>query len=288
MKLYSFFNEYIPICWFFLWRDLLEIALFSISFSYLFYWLSQDKTKNLIPYVYMYGGLIGAAYFLQLPTVLPGLLFLAPIICTFFFLVHQKTLQRNFIACSALNQIHTPSPTLWSQELIRACVKYIYQHEFVMCIIEGIDSLEPYLSCQQELHAPIQQDLLYLLLCHQNRHYALPILMCAGGMCGGLNVVWHEQEASILHTNHAHVPAQAVTITQTTDALFFVMYMHDNQPLSTVVHKGIITPSVSLHNLAVIMQKNSAGQQKHTHKKGEKYDHPFSKNDTYVSHSRMP
>src|SRR5690242_12597081 len=106
---------------FFTWRDALEILFLSTAVYYFSLWLTKDRTKNLLPAFYAYCALVFFAYNAQLTTLSQLLLLFSPMVGTIFFLLHQQTLQKNFVALRTLQPARRNNDD-WLETLIQTAL----------------------------------------------------------------------------------------------------------------------------------------------------------------------
>jgi hypothetical protein len=151
------------------WRDILEIFALTYAFYFFIRWLAIDTQKNLIGYFYGYWALLGATYYLQLSTLTPLLLISLPLGIIMLCVLHQHTLQKNFITLKKITVKPTPK-AYWVVELVRACVQALHKQKDVVCIIQKNDSLLDFLKIPSFFNSDVTTDLLDMLLstCPQN------------------------------------------------------------------------------------------------------------------------
>ncbi len=157
MPFLSFFNSS---C--FIWQDIVEIIFFSIFIYFLTIWLSRDKKKNLVYYFYCVCTLFIISHILCFYTIESFLWAYLPVIVVFFVLIHQKTLQSNFIGLTKITNFSQPIEH-WYAEVIRASKKAIDQKSSLAFIIEKKQSLSGLLAPTYLLQAPIQNNLIHFL-----------------------------------------------------------------------------------------------------------------------------
>ncbi|MBA3752183.1 hypothetical protein H0X06_05345, partial [Candidatus Dependentiae bacterium] len=103
------------------YRDTIEVLLISLIIYYILLWLKRDTEKNLLGGIYIYSALFFTVHYFDLH-VLRFLLFASsPLVALFFIIIHQETLQKNFVKLSVkpadlLEQNH------WIDELMQCCL----------------------------------------------------------------------------------------------------------------------------------------------------------------------
>src|SRR5580700_2502155 len=101
------------------WRDIVEIVSLSTAIYYFSSWLKNDSHKNLSIPFYLYISSFIVAHYLNLQVLSSLLLFSSPIIFTIFILVHQKSLQKNFVVATRID-LDQRYKRDWLEELIKA------------------------------------------------------------------------------------------------------------------------------------------------------------------------
>lgn len=194
------------------WRDSIEILFFAVALFYAAQWLKQDRTQPLLGYLYSYLALTLGSYFFGLFSVSYALCALSPACAMVFILIHQKTLQRNYVALRNLTprkQLHNAN---WVELLVRSCLVTMNNKKPVMCVIEQRDSLAQFIWAPFILNSYVQPGLIELLL--QNPTYdhnsflwlnhegKLQAIACNWQQFGQeqtFSTVWHED--ALLYTS---------------------------------------------------------------------------------------
>lgn len=154
---------------FFTWRDGIEILFFATSLYYTAVWLKKDRQQPLLGYVYGYLALALGSYFCGLFTMSSTLFALAPVAAMVFVLIHQNTLQRNYVTLRNLTPRKQTQHTNWVELLVRSCLVAMNNEKSVTCVIEQRDSLHQFIWAPFVLNSFVQPGLLELLL--QNPSY---------------------------------------------------------------------------------------------------------------------
>ncbi len=205
-------------------RDALEIIFFSCVVYRFSRWLKQDHQKNLIPYVYTYASVTACAYYMPLPTVALFLLVSAPVGLVALIVLHQETLQKNFITLKNYVPAQRDN-TDWVETLIRSSLIAVNNNKTVRCVIETGDSLTTMLSTSLSLHAHVNQELLDIVFTSTACKPETMIWMSADGIIKGINTSWnaHYDTTWVDHTMHnlAQWKQDALVFTKKTDALIF-------------------------------------------------------------------
>lgn len=176
---------------FWIWRNALEICIFSILFYQLALYLRKDNSKNLLPYFYGYCAVACAAYFLQLSALSSFLFIFAPAAVCLFILFHQETLQRNFVALKT-QAVQQPSFEGSIEILIRCMLIALNNKQEVSVLIEYQDKLDDFVDCTYSINSPLNHDLLMLLLESPSIDHKKMIWITHAGMIRGINATWHD------------------------------------------------------------------------------------------------
>lgn len=264
------------------WSALLEIAIFSVIFYSFLRWLAQDKQKNLIGWFYGYVCMYSLAWQLNLMTIHLFLVLGAPFMLFIFCMLHQKTLQKNFISLNALQSPTQITHNHWLEELMQACLHGINTKKEIFVFIERADSLDLFLSASYFIKAPIQQPLLQLLM--NNADDQITLWVTHNGMLQALNphyltsedTYWMAKEIQQLPTWQQ----KALLITQSSTTIAFSI-----SPLSrqcTVIINDKITSQLQPSQALQLMQQYCLL----TRSRGESHDPLFktSFNQKQVTH----
>ncbi|MBA3954022.1 hypothetical protein H0X48_01765 [Candidatus Dependentiae bacterium] len=220
-QIYTFFSQELYIS---SWRDVLEITLFStITYGFLV-WLKKDVQKDLTYAFYSYYILLMGSYYCSLYTLTTVLLSAIPVVLTLFILVHQETLQKNFVVLKKMQK--TPKEDIhWIDELMKILLNAVNNKKDIIGVIERCDSLQDILKAPYSFYADIKKDAFDILL--EKHSYTQEHLL------------WLNQEGKLIATNAswqlelndewispdvlalAKWKQDAIFITSKTDALVF-------------------------------------------------------------------
>ncbi len=155
----------IPFWWYLLiarWQDIVEIAILSTGIYYFSLWLLQDKQKPLVLSFYGYCLALVATHHMQLTTINMLLMVLCPLALTVFILLHQETIQKNFISLHAIRPVQQPS-TDWIELIIRAALTSAGENKSVCYLLEKKDDLATFVTSSNPTEAPVSLPLLRLI-----------------------------------------------------------------------------------------------------------------------------
>lgn len=263
---------------FWIWRNVIEIFIFSFLFYKTSLFLKRDKTKNLLPYFYGYCSIAFISYFLQLPTLNYALLIFAPAALCLFIIFHQDTLQRNFVAMKNL----APQNNAFSDSLevlMRCMLIALNNKQEVQVLIEHHDKLDEFLDCSFKINSPLNYDLLLLLLESPSFDPKKMIWVTNTGIIRGINATWQDTltaKSAVGATQLLSARELAQWYSCKIDCLVFEL-----DPVArhfAVTAHGTTNPQVTSHHVLQILKKhslNSAVHQKSNH--GEIHASSFAK-----------
>lgn len=208
---------------FFGWRDFCEIVFFTAVIYYFSLWLNQDTTKNLLALVYGYITTLVVSHILQLTAITFFLLYFSPFALLLLIIMHQETLQRNFITLKKVtikkNQLHDD----WLEVLFQTCLQTINKNKSVTMLIEQQDILNEFLNIPFNLSTQINTEILNLLIDSESYNDNRFILLTNTGKLLGINVeckqlidsVWFDASLE----NYDSYKQKSFALTQKTDAV---------------------------------------------------------------------
>lgn len=278
MEWWSTLFAFIQQEWLFLtWRDAIEIFFFSSVIYYFLTWLNHDKQKNLVFWFYGYCILTFGAYTAQLHTMSIALFTCIPLVLMLFILIHQQTLQKNFIALKnitpKINKKHS-----WLENLMQASLHAINKNREIICIIERTDSLEQFLTTSCTFNADITRELLQLLINTTSAKEPIAFWVNHTGRLITINPTWHvhldetwtSDEIKTLHK----WKQDALFITEKSDALIFTI--SPTTRLFDVITKGKTVNKISAGHAFNLIKKHNCN----TDKEGEDNAYITAKNTT--------
>jgi len=262
MKLFEIIQEYF---WgynaFFYWRNTIEILFFTLLIYYFSVWLKKDRHKNLLPYFYGYCFLALFSHVTQLTTMSYFLFLFAPVATMLFITIHQKTLQKNFVALKNI----TPAKRIlgqWPEVLIRSCLVALNDNKEIQCVIENKDSLEDFIESPLILHANMDQTLLHILQESDIFNQHQMIWLNTQGKLVGLNTTIKED--IILDLTNEESPnihswkENAILLSSKTDSLF--LRILPTKRTFDLVFNGKLVDNINANNALHILQKYATTQ----------------------------
>lgn len=204
------------------YKDGIEVVFFATVIYYILLWLRRDEQKNLLGAFYSYSGLFFASYYLDLPVMSFALFITAPIVALIFIILHQETLQKNFVhIIQAAPKV--PSAHHWVDELVKCCLMALNRHREIILIIEKNDQLKNLIHAPYFIYAELKKDVFDILLEKHitgndymvwiNHQGKLVAINCTWKT--HLDSTWVSSEALHMHPWKQH----ALFITSKTDAL---------------------------------------------------------------------
>ncbi|HAU30314.1 MAG: hypothetical protein UV79_C0001G0050 [candidate division TM6 bacterium GW2011_GWF2_43_17] len=225
--------------WLISWRDILEILFFSSVIYRIIRWLNHDKQKNLVLGFYSYISIFFLSYYLNISGITFFLLVSAPAIAMLFILLHQKTLQRNYVALKS-----TPtSPEIadrWIEELLQAFLHGVNKNRHMIGIIERKAHLEPFFIARCLFNTPISRELLTLLTNSTQTEEIATFWVNEEGKLIAFNPIWNVEQDEIwlapdLKIAEKHKQDAAV-ISQQSDAI--IIFLSPENRLFDVIFEG--------------------------------------------------
>lgn len=226
-----------------LWRDCIEILFYSLFIYSFCCWLKSDKTKKLVAYFLGYCCVTVACHKAQLPTVAPLLISYAPVALLLFIVLHDKTLQKNFVALRSvtpkINRCHD-----WIGILLSSIITVINKNKGVTVVIENQDCLDRFLKNSSEINAQAGKYLLDLLFSSAMYDEKKMVWIDSSGKIRGINVSWLDEknvhDDSFLFTTH-------------TDAI--VLASNPIARTFTTIHRGKELRNIPAHHVNAIIKK---------------------------------
>ncbi len=243
----------------FTWNDLFEISVITLGIYYGSRWLATDKRTHLLPAFYGYALLFITSYYLHTHTLTMLAMCSFPIIATIFFLVHQQTLQKNFIALKKSFNEHATSGE-WLSSFMRSCLIVINQKNPIFVLFERKDNLDSFVHSKLPVNTTTQQELLDALMASTAYHPQTMIWVTSNGLLKGLNSEWQvELDQTWLSVDIKKLDSwkqHALFITAKTDAL--LLHIEPTSRQCTIITQGKAVERLRLEQ-AMTMLNNYVG-----------------------------
>ena len=231
-------------------KDIIEILSIASGLYFFSIWLKQDHQKPLVLYFYSTCSLVVLTNLIYLPTLSNLLTTIFPVIIMLFILIHQRSLQQNFVALRNIQ----PAPNIntnWLETLLRTCIIAANNKQTVNCLIEGQDNLTNLVSCSLTVKAKLEPELLDALVTSNNYDVNKMIWLSNTGLLIGLNT-------NLIITNtldkKENFQEQAIWFTKQTDCLIF--RMHPQTKNFDLVTQGKSIENVAMDQAIKLMRKH--------------------------------
>jgi len=236
--------------------DYVEIMFFSTVIYYFSLWIAQDSHKNLLAYFYGYCILIGITYTTQLNSIYFFLTFFAPVILIFFIIMHESTLQKNYVMLR--NTVSSKKEERnWLDRLIRICLSSMNNNMPLICIIERSNSLTTALKDAVLLEASIHTGILEMLINAPTFNPEKMVWVNKQGTLIGINAQWKHHADPVLVNESAQKMAlfqqHALFYTTKTDAILL-----RSDPIThtfDIIADGMIFESVNTNTALKCLKK---------------------------------
>lgn len=267
------------------WHDVAEIICFSWIIYSFSAWISKDRQKSLLPAFYGYSLALGVTYFASLQTLNQFLLICAPIAVMLLIVVHQQTLQKNFIALKNITPTYSHQ-TDWLETLMRTSLIATNSKKNFLCVIERGNALINFLTTPLMVHADVQQGLLAIIIESNAFNPERMIWLNAQGNLLGINATlaadtvpheWVADEVKALDDWRS----QAIIITAKTDALVF--NITPNKKTFDLAIGGNMVENVNATQMLMLLKKYLYPAS--STKQGEIF---YGKSENYSTEQRQP
>lgn len=243
------------------WRDLLEIALLATLLYAFIRWLAEDQQKNLLGWFYGYSALLMTTYYLNLAALHTTMFIMTPIAMMIFFMLHQQTLQKNFITLMSISSKST-NLTHWLEELMQGCLYALNKNREIICIIQRHDALDQFITAGSIFNAEINRELLELLIDKIDHRGPLMLWTTQTGKLYAINPIWRAHVDEIWVTPEIKAlhkwKQDAIFITEKSDAITFSL--SPTTRLCTLIIEGKMVPDLSAHHAFALLKNYCSPQ----------------------------
>jgi hypothetical protein len=236
-------------------KDVIEIFSISAGLYYFSMWLKQDKQKSLVLYFYSINSLMIAGHLASLPTLNSALTMLYPSILMLFIVIHQRSLQKNFVTLKNIQPAQITNHN-WLEILLRSCIIAANNKRQISCLIEGHDTLNELVSAPFEIKSTLQPELLDALLTSTSYNQHKMIWLSSTGVLLGINTEWQLLD-SIVDNPASELDdwqRNCLLFTTKTDALAFRL-----NPLTKkfdIVTEGVLLEKIPTDQAIKLMRKH--------------------------------
>ncbi|MDR3646446.1 MAG: hypothetical protein P4L22_02815, partial [Candidatus Babeliales bacterium] len=173
----------------FKWIDLVEILIFSTLFYAFSIWLRKDKQKNLLPTFYLMNIALITTNITCMHTIYNFLIHFWSVIVMLFVLIHQNTLQKNFIALKNLTPTKNKDEN-WFEDFMRSCLIAMNNKKEIITVIEGKDSFEYFINSSFTIKTAMNQELLNALINSPSFDNQKMVWISHNGILKAINSTW--------------------------------------------------------------------------------------------------
>jgi len=271
-------------------KDLIEILSITSGLYFFSVWLKQDKQKPLVLYFYSICSLVILANLIYLPTLSNLLSTIFPVVIMLFILIHQRSLQQNFVALKNIQPAQI-FHTNWLETLLRSCIIAANNKKPISCLIEGQDSLANLVSCDLIVKAKLEPELLDALVTSNNYDENKMIWLSNTGFLIGLNTnLIMNIKDHVLNNNNNNNKIdnwliQAIWFTKQTDCLIF--RMHQLSKKFDIIIAGKLIENVSMDYAIKLIQKHAIQDliKHNSYLDRKNYDHQIQKKSGQQLHT---
>lgn len=244
-------------------KDPIEIIIFSACIYWVATWLKKDRDSTLLARFFTYCFCLILISFLSLPTISSFLWFYGPSMFMIGILLHQESLQKNFITFKNAAPLNTAPSDEWIELLIRACLHARSNNKSLMCIIEQRDSLKLLLDCQIPINSSIDLELLTVLIESPSYDQTTALFITKDGILSGIH-------CTIKGTQHDNFAQSAHRLTHKTDALGVIL--NSTQSGFTFIVNGSLIEQITAKQLITLIKQQLISTQKTTPTQGDHYE----------------
>ncbi len=264
----------------FSWKDCLEILLISGLLYYFSLWLKIDKQKPLLLSFYGYFLVFFTTYYLNLITINTLLIVFFPVTLIGFILIHQTTLQKNFIA---LHKIHTITNSLsedWIDILMRVSLIALSNNKRFYCVIEHNDSLALTINTPITLTSQLTEETFNLFM-HSSKFDPYKFLWINNqGTIKGINSYWEKNSVETWLAQEVQEQEELIQ-----DTLFFStkydLFFLCSDPIKrtfTIIYNGSLHENITTSSTLIELKKYF--NQKLS-KQGNNYGNTYQQNKSF-------
>jgi len=234
----------------FRWFDFLEIALLTGIIYRFCIWLKHDRTSFLLGYFYVGCFIFLGAALLNLQAVLEFYRYCWPALLILFIIMHQKSLQQNYVAARTIEPETFSAEHGWVHIVMRATFKALQRKKNLVFLIEGKYQLDDYLTKKIVLQSPVQQTLFDMITESNIIEDNSIVLLNQQGTLKAFNCTWQTLETP---QPASPIDQQSYTIqwSSKTDALAF--FAQADSKRITIIAQGTIVPDLTSDKAELII-----------------------------------
>ena len=236
------------------WANLVEILMLSIIIYTFSKWLQQDQNIRLLIYFYSACGICILASLFHFTAIVELYRVSWPAMLMLFILVHQKSLQQNYIAAKTINPTRQTIDHAWVHILMRALFKALQRNKDLTFVIEGKRMVEGYITKPVILQSPITHGLLDTLIESTALEQHTLVLLDQTGSIIALNGNWMEADINWLSSEQPTLETwqrDALFWTSKTDAL--VIHADMESRAITIIAQGTVVNQLTCDKAEAII-----------------------------------
>lgn len=236
-------------------KDVIEILSITAGLYYFSIWLKHDQQKPLVGYFYGINSLIIMGHVANLPTLNSAFTMLYSPILMLFILVHQRSLQKNFVTLKNIKPVQIINHN-WLEILLRSCIIAANNQKYIYCLIEGRDTLNTLVCAPFEIKSQLQSELLDALLNSTTYNQHKMIWLSSTGVLLGINTEWKLTD-SMLDNQTSELDdwqKNCLLFTTKTDALAFRLNPHTKK--FDIITEGVFLEKVPTDQAIKLMRKH--------------------------------
>ena len=238
-------------------RDVIEILCITNAIYFFSIWLKQDQQKPLVLYFYSMCSLVIMAHLANLQTLTASLSTFFPVSIMLFILIHQKSLQKNFVTLKNMQPAQIINHD-WLETLLRSCIIAANNKQPIYCLIECYDKLAEHVHTPFLIKSKLQPDLLDALLNSTNYDRHKMIWLSNTGELFGINTDWlipkHMLDISKPNYDFDNWQTNSLLFTAQTDALAF--RLNPNNKTFDIIATGKILEKITMDQAIKLMRKH--------------------------------
>lgn len=172
------------------WADIVEIFLFSSAIYFFSCWCARDRRTPLLVYFYACcaGGIF--AHITNLSTIIAFLQVGWPVLIIIFIVVHQHTLQKNYIAGKVVIPAQSIAQKSWISLILRAGIRAASQKKHLIFVIQRNDILDDFIDGHLIFNSPVSKELLDMIVESPHAQGDRLVLINQYGTLQAINGTW--------------------------------------------------------------------------------------------------
>lgn len=230
--------------------------------------------------MYGYCLMLIGAYLLTLPFIFSLLLSATPIVCILLILMHQETLQKNFVIPQKI--VPALRDSSWIESLIQTCMIASAQNKNLHIVIQHHDDISTYVELGCPVNSFLSKELLLTLVNSSDFHEGSFIYTQSDGTLIAINSSLRNITNKVFSdsvTEQISWQEFALSLSAKTDVVIVKSDRINNT--FTVIMRGMITPKLTAHACSNLIVDYV---QKSTPDKGPSHDRKNEKTQSCEQH----